>query len=91
MTPVVLPNVVPLGVLDFTEQNKAPANGAENEAALQMISVVTAETHLCLDNRLPPMVDDNENERQLLVHHMMNPRLRLCGLDPGGLGGLRAE
>ena len=73
MAPVVPPNVVPLGVLDPTEQNKAAANGAENEAALQMISTVTAETHLCLDSRLPPMVDDNENERQLLVHHMMNP------------------
>ena len=71
--PVVPPNVVPLGVLDPTKQNKAAANGAENETALQMISTVTAKTHLCLDSRLPPMVDDSKNKRQLLVHHMMNP------------------
>lgn len=71
--PVVPPNVVPLGVLDPTKQNKATVDGAENEAALQMISAVTAESHICLDSRLPPMVDDNENERQLLFQHMMNP------------------
>ena len=71
--PVVPPNVVPLGVLDPTKQNKATVDGAENEAALQMISAVTAESHICLDSRLPPMVDDSENERQLLFQHMMNP------------------
>jgi hypothetical protein len=71
--PVVPPNVEPLGVLDPTKQNKATVDGAENEAALQMISAVTAESHICLDSRLPPMVDDSENERQLLFQHMMNP------------------
>jgi hypothetical protein len=69
----VPPNVVPLGVLDPTKQNKATVDDAENEAALQMISAVTAESHICLDSRLPPMVDDSENERQLLFQHMMNP------------------
>ena len=71
--PIVPPNVVPLRVLDPTKQNKATVDGAENEAALQMISAVTAESHICLDSRLPPMVDDSENERQILFQHMMNP------------------
>ena len=70
---VVPHHVVPLGVLDPTKENKATMDGSENEAALRMISAVTVESHICLDSRLPPMVDDGENERQLLFQHMMNP------------------
>lgn len=71
--PIVPPNVMPLRVLDPTLQNKATVDGAKNEVALQMIPAVTAESHICLDSRLPPMVDDSENERQILFQHMMNP------------------
>jgi hypothetical protein len=59
--PVVPLNVVPSGVLDPTKQNKTTVDAAENEAALQMISAITAESHICLDSRLPPMVDDSAN------------------------------
>ena len=81
--PIVPPNVVPLRVLDPTKQNKATVDGAENEAALQMISTVTAESHICLDSRLPPMVDDSENERQILFQHMMNPSPPIEGAGSG--------